>query len=192
MRLFIAVHPPPDVQRIAHRAAASLRTSQETVSWVKSADLHYTMRFLGECDAAAEQGAREAMRVAAAAHVRFGAALGGFGAFPTAKRARVLWLGLLQGAEPMRLLATSLEEALVAQGFERSDELFEPHLTVGRVRTPSDWTGPLIEATTPEARFQVDRLSLVRSVLAQGGARHETIAVAGLAEQPSATLPRQP
>ena len=181
MRLFVAIFPPPDVQQAAHRAADPLRASRGAVAWVKHQNLHYTMRFLGEFDDAGAQRATAAMREAAASRPRFGAALGGFGAFPSAKRARVLWLGMLQGAEPMRLLASALEEALAKHGFDAAEQAFEPHLTVGRVRTPGDWTARLIDAPTVEARFSVDRLRLVQSTLGGGGARYETVAEAELA-----------
>jgi len=176
MRLFIAVYPPPEMQAAAWRAADSLRASRaESVSWVKQQDLHCTMRFLGEVDDAAADLANQAMKEAAAQQTRFGATLGGFGAFPTAKEARVLWIGMVHGAESMRLLARALEQALRKQGFERADDPFEPHLTIGRVRKPGDWTTRLIDAPTIEARFQVDRLVLVSSVLGAGGARHERL-----------------
>ena len=83
---------------------------------------------------------------------------------------------MLQGAEPMRLLASTLDQALVRHGFEAADESFEPHLTVGRVRVPGDWTTRLLDAPTVEARFQVGRLQLVKSVLAPGGSKYETVA----------------
>src|SRR5512134_1285875 len=125
MRLFIAVFPPPDVQQAAYRAADPLRIGHDAVAWVKRENLHYTMRFLGEVDDAAAERAAGAMREAAATRQRFGAALGGFGAFPSAKRARVLWVGMVQGAEPMRLLASALDEALTRHGFEPADQAFE-------------------------------------------------------------------
>ena len=181
MRLFLAVFPPPDMQAAAWRAVDPLRVGRgDAVSWVKPDNLHYTMRFLGEVEDSAAERAGEAMREAAAAHARFGATLGGFGAFPTAKKARVLWIGMLQGAEPMRLLATSIDHALKKQRFERADEPFEPHLTVGRVRMPGDWTARLIDAPSVEVRFQVDGLVLVKSVLGAGGARYERLAEAAL------------
>lgn len=176
MRVFIAVFPPSEVQRTAERATQTLKGVRDAVSWVRADNLHYTMRFLGELDDAAVERAKLAMTKAAAAQPRFGAALGGFGAFPTAKKARVLWVGMLQGAEPMRLLATALDHELHAQRFERADDAFEPHLTLGRVRTPSDWTTRLIDAQMPEARFQVDRLWLVNSTLGAGGSRYEKLA----------------
>ena len=181
MRLFIAVFPPPDIQSAAFRAADPLRPGHDAVAWVKKENLHYTMRFLGEVDEAGAANAAAAMREAAASRAKFGAALGGFGAFPSAKRARVLWIGMLQGDEAMRLLASALDAALVRHGFESSDEGFEPHLTLGRVRAPGDWTSRLLDAPTVEARFQVDRIQLVNSVLAPGGAKYEVIGEALLA-----------
>ena len=180
MRLFIAVFPPPETQNAAYRAADPLRPGHDAVSWVKKENLHYTMRFLGEVDDAAAAQAAAAMREAAASHAKFAATLGGFGAFPSAKRARVLWIGMLQGADLMRLLAGTLDGSLEKHGFEPSDERFEPHLTLGRVRVPGDWTARLVDAPTVEARFQVDRLKLVKSVLSPGGSRYETIEAAAL------------
>jgi len=180
MRLFIAIFPSVDVQQVAYRAADPLRVGHDAVAWVSAQNLHYTMRFLGEQDEAAAARAADAMREAATQRPRFGATLGGFGAFPSAKRARVLWIGMLQGAEPMRLLASALDAALARQGFETADELFEPHLTVGRVRAPGDWTARLLDAPTVEARFQVERLQLVKSVLASGGSKYEVIGEAAL------------
>jgi 2'-5' RNA ligase len=175
VRLFIAVFPPPDVQSAAYRAADPLRPGHDAVAWVRKGNLHYTMRFLGEVDEAGAANAAAAMREAAASRPRFAAVLGGFGAFPSAKRARVLWIGMLQGAEPMRLLASTLDEALVRHGFEPADESFEPHLTLGRVRAPGDWTARLLDAPSAEARFQVDRMSLVKSVFSPGGSKYETV-----------------
>ena len=175
MRLFIAVFPPPGVQMAAYHAADPLRTSRDAVAWVKRDNLHYTMRFLGECEPGAVELASTAIREAVASRPRFGAALGGFGAFPNAKHARVLWIGTMQGAEPMRLLASALEESLVRHGFEPAEQEFEPHLTVGRVRTPGDWTTRLLDVPTVESRFQVDRLHLVKSTLAPGGAHYEPL-----------------
>jgi 2'-5' RNA ligase len=181
MRLFLAIFPPADVQTVAYRAADPLRVGHDAVAWVSAKNLHYTMRFLGDLDEAGLARAKAAMRDAAGLRPRFGATLGGFGAFPSAKRARVLWIGMIQGAEPMRLLASALEMALAKHGFESADESFEPHLTVGRVRAPGDWTGRLLDAPTVEARFQVERMQLVKSELAEGGSRYETMDEAGLA-----------
>ncbi len=182
MRLFIAVFPPPDAQVAATRAADELRRLPGTrgVSWVKRDNLHFTLRFLGELDEVAVRRAEKATIEAVAEHRAFGASIGGFGAFPTAKKARVLWIGLLQGAEPMRRLADSLETVLRKRGFEPAEQAFEPHLTVGRLRDAADWTTRLIEAPSLDQRFQVDRLHVVSSSLTSKGSVYERVAEAPL------------
>ena len=176
MRIFLAVFPPPEVQAAAHHAVGQWRARGDGVSWVAPANLHFTLRFLGEQPDEAVARAEAAARATASQHVPFGAALGGFGAFPTARRARVIWLGLSQGSEPLRRLAISLEEALRAEDFPPDDPEFEPHLTLARIRASADWTSRLIAAPAVEGRFRVEELALVKSTLAAGGARYEPIA----------------
>ncbi len=179
-RLFLAVFPPPEAQAAVARACEALRAPGDGVSWVKRENLHYTLRFLGDLGADGARRAAGAAREAAATHAPFEAALGGFGCFPNARRARVLWVGLAEGDEPLRALAGSLEEALQRGGFGRADKPFASHLTVGRVREPADWSAKLAAARAPEARFRVDRLLLVRSTLSPRGSIYEVAAEAKL------------
>ena len=92
LRIFLAVFPPPAVQR-PRRTRRSRRSAAPATasSWVKPENLHYTLRFIGELG---EDGARrvgEAAREAAAERAAFDAALGGLGAFPNAApRARAV------------------------------------------------------------------------------------------------------
>lgn len=181
MRLFLAVFPPPGAQAAAARAIDALRRSGDGVSWVKRDNLHFTLHFLGELGADGARAAAEAARTAAAAHAPFDAELSGLGAFPDAARARVLWLGMGEGAGPLRALARTLERELGTRGFERADKPFAPHLTLGRVRSAGDWTGALASAPRVTVRFRVERVLLVSSALAPGGSRYETNSEAPLA-----------
>jgi RNA 2',3'-cyclic 3'-phosphodiesterase len=181
LRLFLAVFPPRAAQAEAERAIEALHSHGDGVSWVRRENLHYTLRFLGDLG---EDGARRAGKAAveaAAACAPFDAALAAPGAFPTAARARVLWLGMREGAENLRALARALEEALRARGFDRADKPFAPHLTIGRVRVPADWTAKLAAAPPVDARFRVESLLLVRSTLSPGGSRYDVLATAPLA-----------
>ncbi len=173
MRLFLAVFPPPQVQRAARAVSDALAHPGDGVSWVKADNLHFTLRFLGEVGEDGARRASEAAREAAAGEARFDAALGAPGAFPDAARARVIWLGLSAGAEPLVRLARALERALRARGFEPADRAFTPHLTLGRVRTPgADWAMRLGAARVGPAAFPVERLCVMESVLSPGGSRY--------------------
>ncbi len=179
MRIFVAVFPAPESQRAAAAVIEGLRRPGDGVSWVRPDNLHYTLRFIGEVG---EDGARrvglacdDAVRGGAA----FDAELGVAGAFPDARRARVLWLGLVAGAGPLVALAGALDAALERRGFDRERRRFEPHLTLGRVRASgADWSAALAGLPAlPRARFRVDRLCVVESTLSPKGSiyavRHE-------------------
>lgn len=173
-RLFIAAFPPRDAQAALRTLAASLQSAPggRAVSWVREAHLHLTLRFLGDCDAAHGEAAAEAMRAAAAAaHGPFTVTIGALGAFPDAKRARVLYAGLDAGADPLRELSASLTRQLSRRGFARAEEAFVPHVTLGRPKAPSDWTRAL-SATLPPISFEVEHVWLVESTRTPAGSRY--------------------
>jgi 2'-5' RNA ligase len=167
------VFPPRAVQEEAARVMDALRTRRDDVAWVQRKNLHYTLRFLGDQDEGGATRAAEAAREAAAAHGPFAAVLDRPGAFPGAARARVLWLGMREGAAPLRALSATLEQSLHARGFERADRPFAPHLTIGRLRVPGDWSTRLAAAPDCDARFRVDEILLVESTLSPGGSRYD-------------------
>jgi len=174
MRCFLAVFPPPQAQAVAARAIESLRRPGDGVSWVRPDHLHYTLRFLGDIDEDGARRAGEAADEAVPDLQAFEARLGSFGAFPGYKGARVIWLGLGSGAEPLVALAKRLEAALGRRGFAPDGRGFEPHLTLGRVRDAAgDWPQSLAAAGSPAgdpaARFTVDAIACVESTLSPKG-----------------------
>jgi 2'-5' RNA ligase len=178
MRIFLAVFPPPAVQAALHAAAERLERPGDGVSWVKRENLHYTLRFMGELGADGTRRVKEAAGEAAATGAPFEAELGALGAFPNARRARVLWAGMATGAEPLVALARALDSALKRKGFGAGDHPFTAHLTIGRVRVPrADWSERLaaVEVDPAAARFTVDRLSVVESELSPRGSNYKVL-----------------
>lgn len=192
MRLFLAVFPSLEAQELAHAAGEAVRRGAEAagvsaraVSWVKRENLHHTLRFIGEVG---EDGARrieEAAFEAAKAEPAFDAVLGAPGAFPSARRARVLWLGLAEGSGALVRLAAMLERALARRGFAPEGRPFAPHLTLGRVRESGDFSvaldGAASLAREPGARFPVRAIAVVTSTLSPAGSRYDIRAEAALA-----------
>ena len=169
------------MQAAAAAAIERLREDGDRVSWVKHENLHFTLRFLGDVGEDGARRAAEAAEEIAAEHRSFDAALGTLGAFPDDHRARVLWIGLSRGEEPMVALARSLELALERRGFEREGRPFAAHLTIGRVREVGrDWSPELKRATLPPVAWHVDRVLLIRSTLSPQGSRYVEIAAAPL------------
>jgi len=185
VRLFLAVFPPPSARALAAQTIEKLRRPKDDVSWVAPKNLHYTLRFLGEVDEQGATRAEQAAREAAAEFAPFGVRLGPPGAFPSARRARVIWLGLLEGVEPFARLAAALEAALERHGFAPEPQEFSAHLTLGRVRQPGrDWTTDLLGVKPPgegsAARFAVSAIAVVSSELGRGGSTYTVRAEAPL------------
>jgi len=185
MRVFLAIFPPREVQRAAAALIESLRRPSDGVSWVREENLHFTLRFLGEIGEDGLRRASEAARETAAASAPFDIALGAAGAFPDAKRPRVIWLGLSEGVAPLETLARDLDRALARRGFERSGQRFSAHLTLGRVRRAErDWSAALEAANLLEksaaARFTVRSIDVVVSTLSPRGSQYAVHAEAHL------------
>lgn len=187
MRTFLAVFPSPATQAAAARVIERLRRPDDGVSWVRRENLHFTMRFMGDLDEGGMSRVIAAARDGAAGRPAFTIGLGAAGAFPDPRRARVLWLGLSQGAEPLVALAGSLDRALAEHGFLAADRTFTPHLTLGRVRRGgADWAARLTDVAAEPvsegaASFTVDRVVVVQSTLSPSGSIYRVRAEAPLA-----------
>ncbi len=94
--------------------------------------------------------------------------LSGLGAFPNARRATVLWLGVSRGGDRLAELADLIDVEAEAVGFVTEERPYVPHLTLSRLR-PDEDLRPFIEAlAVPPIRFEVPAIGLYRSHL--GGA----------------------
>lgn len=173
MRLFAAVTPPPELQHAIHAAAAPLRATGLPVKWVNPDGVHLTLKFLGEVAGGrlAELGA--ALDRACAGMRGFPVALSEFGAFPSARHARVIWLGC-EAAPPLELLQHAVEREYAALGFPVEGRPFRPHLTLGRARPRGGVRGleTLIESTGFDAPWNVSAVDLMESTLTRDGARY--------------------
>jgi 2'-5' RNA ligase len=138
-RAFVAIVPPADVLDAVEAAVAQLRRDAPPgVSWTRRAQWHLTLQFLGAVDdvAALESAIAEILRRTPT--VTLG--LGGAGAFPSAARASVLWIGLDDGHDGLAQLAGAVEGATELLGYELESREFHAHLTLARSHRPRPLT----------------------------------------------------
>lgn len=141
MRLFIAL----DVGAVIQRAAAGvsdelkLRTARlaprARVSWVKPERMHVTVRFIGEVDDRQKAAIRSALEPPLSA-VRFDLTIRGVGSFPPDRPPRVLWAGVAEGLEALRVLEREVGARLEGLRIPRTAADYNPHLTLARVKHP--------------------------------------------------------
>ena len=139
MRLFLAINLDPDVRRAIVEALAPLKDAAPSLGWIDESRVHLPLKFFGEQDEDAVRRISTAAEAVAERHRPFPLRIGGVGAFPNFRRARVIWLGIEQ--EPrLELLHHDVETACETVGFGVEGRAFRPHLTLARVkdRTPLD------------------------------------------------------
>ncbi|MCP4965370.1 MAG: RNA 2',3'-cyclic phosphodiesterase [bacterium] len=135
---------------------------------------HITLRFLGPTEAV--------QRDAIVAHLDqhllvepFRIRFTELGGFPKRSRASVLWLGLGGAIESLTAVAAECEAAAEAAGLEPEGRPFHPHMTLSRVRPPSDMRS-LIDVVPPaKIALDVGEVTLYRSVLGRGPAGYEVV-----------------
>lgn len=176
VRAFLAVSLPAEARACAAEAVETLRAAVVgDVRWVPPENQHLTLKFLGEIaeDRIDALVARAGAKLAAV--TPFEVALAGFGAFPSAREARVLWLGVARGSAALAKLARKLDTAARVAGAERDRRPFSAHLTLGRLREPARVE---IEKLAPptSVTWTVAEVVLYESRLAPDGARHVPLA----------------
>ncbi|HEX6710945.1 MAG TPA: RNA 2',3'-cyclic phosphodiesterase [Rubrobacter sp.] len=173
VRTFVAVFPPPEVREALFRAARDFPASKD-FRLVGPEKIHLTLKFLGDVAEDDLRRVAQALGPVRERHEPFEVSTSGFGAFPTEKRARILWAGVGEGSEPLRALAQNVEEFLEPAGFEREGRPYKPHLTLGRARgRPVKLDGA--EKPSPALRFTVPGVDLVQSVPGELGVTYSIL-----------------
>jgi 2'-5' RNA ligase len=139
LRAFIAIQLSEELKSQIGELQSELRhhaPELRGVSWVQPDSIHLTLRFLGEIQESqvAELGAVIVRAAVGVGPFTFKAR--GLGAFPTAQRARVVWLGINDesGRNSLGQLQAAIEQGVIDLGFEPEDRDFSPHLTLARIR----------------------------------------------------------
>ena len=186
IRLFVALNLPPRERERVNRACRPLRDRNLPVRWVNPENYHITLKFLGEVGTDRLKSFEEIVAQAAAGSAPFAVALHGFGAFPTALRPTLIWLGV-EPTPALRCLKQDVERAFTSAGFERERRAFHPHLTLGRVgRKNRAGTPRGLDEILAELQYAgsmaITDVALMRSQISRGGVRYTVISRCPLTE----------
>ncbi|HXU61396.1 MAG TPA: RNA 2',3'-cyclic phosphodiesterase [Polyangia bacterium] len=171
VRSFVAVPLPSTVQQAVFGIAGELAGALPGVRWSRKVEnMHITMKFLGNVDEARLAAFGADLQAALVAVPAFPIAVRGVGAFPSPRRANVIWAGIDDPTGSL-LRAAALVEAVAARDGvgERETRPFRAHVTVGRAKAPVDARGPLVGlGERPFGAATVDALAVYESRLGGG------------------------
>ena len=194
MRIFLALDIDDGIRERIERFMDGVRGFAPEARWVRPESLHVTLKFVGEKPAETVGQIKEALSSVHAE--RFDLSFRGYGFFPTAKAARVFWVGIESGPQ-LGTLAKTVDGALKTLGIPEEQHAFSPHLTLARGAggsgaprwrkgdKPNQGFRVLQEklATLPAPEFgtmTAREFFLYESQLLKGGSRYTKIARFGL------------
>ena len=177
LRSFVAVEIPALIQSALARSIAPLQEvlPNQLIRWVAPRNVHLTLKFLGDVSPVNLERLAEALRTEASVHETFAMSAGGLGAFPSPRRARIIWIGLEAPTALMDLMR-SVDSVAARLGYASEDHPFSPHLTIGRVRQNASGSDLQRIRTALEGAVvgrlgsvHVDALHIFKSDLQPGG-----------------------
>ena len=178
MRLFVSILPPDGALAELAAATEPLRLAAPELRWTSRASWHMTVAFLGDVADDKLPGLRTRLERAARRHHEQQLAIAGGGAFPSARRARIVWAGLQGDSRALGRLAASVAAGARRAGAPPPDEgkKYHPHLTLARCPVQTDASG----LTSELARFSgtawtAAEIHLMRSRPGDGRPRYDSI-----------------
>lgn len=177
MRVFAAVNPGAECREKIETVTADLKRGLHGGKWVPAGNLHFTLSFLGEVGPEIAARAADLLDTAAVPGV-FDLHLRGAGAYPSERKASVLWLGTGAGGDSAGLLARSVRAACAECGVAPDIKEWTAHLTLARFRKPVVLAGLDVFERLRETEIgicRVDRFFLMQSHLRPDGPQYEIL-----------------
>jgi 2'-5' RNA ligase len=177
IRVFLSVHIV-DEQLLSRISNIQRRLDQEAAKLkiVEKDNIHFTLRFFGDTSLSRIEemrGILENMNVDP-----FTISIAGVGAFPSARRPNVVWVGVDQNAQRMAELKASIDALLVNLGYE-PEKGFKAHATIARVRFLQNRERMIgnLESLAKESvgKMTVSSFQMTKSTLKPSGPVYETL-----------------
>ena len=144
---------------------------------VERENIHFTWRFFG--DTSKHKIDRIHSELSQLEIEPFTVDIGGVGAFPNARRPRVIWVGVKHNIELVRELKTKTDSLLANVGYAIERKKFIPHATIARVREVYDREQIVrnLQALSEESIgiMTVTGIRLTKSTLTPSGPVYETL-----------------
>jgi RNA 2',3'-cyclic 3'-phosphodiesterase len=186
VRTFIACELAPAVRQPLVKLLRHELPAGREVKWVTEAQLHVTLKFLGELRDTQLKPVCEVIADVSRAVPPFSIRVCGLGCFPGPRNPRVLWAGVEDPTRSCQRWVTLAEPRFTDLGFPPEGRAFTPHLTLGRARSTAggDVLREALENVRPPATEAtlVTQVILFESRLAPRGAEYHHLATLPLGE----------
>jgi RNA 2',3'-cyclic 3'-phosphodiesterase len=169
-RLFVALRPPPQILAQLQGLMGGVLGAR----WQDDAQLHLTLRYIGEVERALAEEIALALSSLRAEPISL--SLAPVGQFERRGRCKSLWAGVTP-KEGVTGLHKKIDRMLVGLGLEPEHRSFLPHITLARMNREQAGAGEWVAAHSglSSAPFLADAVILYESHLTADGARYDPV-----------------
>lgn len=176
IRTFVALEIPrePLSQIIGLRDDAT--TGLKNVKWEPVEKLHLTLKFFGDTKEEMVNEYSSTIENIVKNFQPFELSFNHFGVFRKGDDPKILWVGLEENPEVVRL-ASELDELFGSFGFEREKRRFKSHITLLRFRGYEDQKKvlSLLGVNIPRTKFTAEKVNFYESKLLPSGSIYRSI-----------------
>ena len=183
LRLFVALPVPAEVKKVLAETQGELRKllPGASASWTHPDRMHLTLRFLGDVEPTRVEALTSSLSAAVKDFGSIELIAERPGCFPDARRPRVVWIGVHDGAQRLTELQRRIVCATAAFTQEPEDRQFTGHITLARVkqiqRPHTKAIASFMEgmANRQFGAWTAAKVELVRSELSATGSRYTCV-----------------
>jgi len=182
VRLFIAIKLEKACRDyLKDRISILQENINQDLKWVKTENLHITMKFLGELPVSKKALLENSIDNLTKNSEQREASFQGLGAFPKINYPKTLFVRIGKGSDFLKGLYNSLEENLTNRGFKPDKRKYTPHLTIARSSRKTDIKGLSADLNSftgndfINIEMPVKRICLMQSILKRTGPEYREI-----------------
>jgi 2'-5' RNA ligase len=177
-RLFAAIKINLEKNSVEKISGFRQILKNEQIKWVEPENIHITLKFFGDTEISQIKQLSTVFKSVAKQFSPFEIKLEKLGFFGSIHSPRVIWIGIKNTVELVKM-ANLIQLKLVPLGYEKEEQEFKPHLTLGRMKEikKQDTFRQLIEANSGLflQNVNVSDLKLYESILQNKGPIYQVI-----------------
>ena len=172
MRIFIGIKFGDKTREEIEKALKPFKKIASPIKWVKTENIHLTLKFIGEVPAEKVTLIEESLSGRKFSVGDFDLKIAGFGKFGRDSELNILWMGIEKNVK-LEDIYRRIEDSLRTIGIPKEKRPFKPHLTVGRNKKRYNFK-PIFEglqenAKTFVCKFRVKVFQIFKSELFSTG-----------------------
>ena len=172
----------PDVVRVRledHILRLRKEVSDAAASWSRVENIHLTLKFFGNVEVKRIEKISEIAERVVKEFSTFQIGVGETGVFPRPSRPQVLWIGVSDPSGQLSALQSKFENECAAEGFEKENRAYRPHLTIARLRKPEvSLADAHLKMQFEPIQVAIKDLVVFRSELSPKGSKYTVISTA--------------